>query len=186
MFLGHFALGVATKKLAPTIPIWILLLAPQFMDFVFLPLVALGVENYTPGAYGHDTLDILYSHSFVGAVMIAAVAYWIGNRFWKDSRGGMILAALSFSHWIIDVLVHHQDMPILPGNIGGLPMLGFGLWNFEYGIFATEVAMAVVASALYFRWASAEKKSSRWFIGPAIVVLFFAVLVVSDFQRLPI
>ena len=126
MFVGHFAVGVATKKLAPTMPIWILFLAPQFMDLLFAPLVALGIESFEPGPYGHLTLNILYTHSLVGALAIAAVAYWIGNRFWKSSRGGIILASLSFSHWILDVMVHRPDMPILPGNLGNFPLLGFG------------------------------------------------------------
>jgi hypothetical protein len=185
MFIGHFAIGVATKKLAPTLPIWILLMAPQFMDLLFLPLVALGIEGYEPGAYGHDVLEAFYTHSLVGAAVIAAMAYWIGNRFWRDSNGGLILAALSFSHWIIDLFVHHQDLPILPGNLGDLPMLGFGLWNFEYGVFATEVVMAIIASIFYVQWARAEKKNSRWFIGPALVIVFFLVLIAGDIPRLP-
>lgn len=185
MFIGHFAMGVATKKLAPTLPIWILLLAPQFMDLLFMPLVALGIEGYTPGPYGHDTLEAYYTHSLVGAVLIAGAAYWIGNRFWPQAKGGPILAGLSFSHWIVDLFVHHQDMPILPGNIGGFPMLGLGLWNFEYGVFAVEVLMAVAAVVLYVRWALKEKKGSRWFVGPALVTAFFAILIAADIPRLP-
>ena len=79
MFIGHFALGVATKKLAPTMPIWILFMAPQFMDLVFVPFVAIGIESFEMGAYGHLTLNILYSHSLVGALAIAAVAYTNGH-----------------------------------------------------------------------------------------------------------
>ena len=185
MFVGHFALGVATKKLAPTMPIWMLFLAPQFMDLMFVPLVALGIESFELGAYGHLTLNILYSHSLVGALVIAVVAYWIGNKFWKSSRGGIILAALSFSHWILDVLVHRPDMPILPGNLGDFPLLGFGLWDFEIGVLATEVAMAAFAVILYFRWARKEKQGARWFVGPAIIMLLFAVLIISEFRNLP-
>ena len=185
MFIGHFALGVATKKIAPTLPIWILLLAPQFMDLMFMPLVALGIEGYELGAYGHDTLDALYTHSLVGAAVIAALAYWIGNKFWRDSNGGLILAALSFSHCIIDLFVHHQDMAILPGNLGDLPLLGFGLWNFEYSVFAIEVAMAIIASVFYVQWAKAEKKGPRWFVGPTLVTAFFVILIAADIPRLP-
>ena len=185
MFIGHFALGVATKKIAPTLPIWILLLAPQFMDLLFMPLVALGIEGYEPGAYGHDALNALYTHSLVGAGVIAILAYWIGNKFWRESNGGLILGSLSFSHWIIDLFVHHQDMPILPGNLGDLPMLGFGLWNFEYSIFAIEVIMAIVASVFYVQWAWAAKKGPRWFVGPALVIVFFVVLIAADIPRLP-
>ncbi len=185
MIVGHFAVGVATKKLAPSMPIWILFLAPQFMDVLFVPLVAVGLESFEYGAYGHLTLNILYSHSLVGALATAAVAYWIGNRFWKSSRGGMVLASLSFSHWIFDVMVHRPDMPILPGNLGNFPLLGFGLWDFEFGALATEVAMAVIAVILYFHCAWKENQSARWFVGPAIITLFFAVLIISEVRNFP-
>lgn len=185
MFLGHFALGVATKKIAPAIPIWALLVAPQSMDLLFIPFVAIGIESYEPAGYGHGHLDILYTHSLVGAVIIAGIAYWIGNKFWHSSRGGLILGSLSFSHWIIDLLVHHADMPILPGNIGDFPMLGFGLWDYEYAIFAIEVMGALVAAFIYFQWASTAKTGQRRFIGPALISLFFAVLIAADIPRLP-
>jgi hypothetical protein len=186
MMIGHFALGAATKQFTPMIPIWILLLAPQFMDVVFVPFVLIGIESFEFGPYGHLSLNIQYSHSLVGAVAIAAVAYWIGNRFWKSSHGGIVLAGLSFSHWIIDVLMHRPDMVILPGNLGNLPLLGFGLWNYEFGSLATEVAMALVAVILYFHWARKEQKDARWFVGPAMVGLFFAVLIASEIGNFPV
>ncbi len=185
MFIGHFALGVATKKIAPALPVGILLLAPQFMDLAFLPMVALGLEGFEPGPYGHDVIDATYTHSFVGALLIAGIAYWIGNRFWPARHGGIILAGLSFSHWIIDLFVHHQDMPWLPANWGGFAMLGFGLWDFEYLVFAVEVAAAIVATAIYVRWARRAKPDQRWFVGPVLVALFFAALIAADIPRLP-
>jgi hypothetical protein len=185
MIIGHFAVGVATKRLAPAMPIWILFLAPQFMDVVFVPFVFLGLESFEFGPYGHLSLNIQYSHSLVGALAIAVAAYWIGNRFWKTSRGGMVLASLSFSHWIFDVLMHRPDMAILPGNLGNLPLLGFGLWDYEFASLATEVATAVIAVILYFLWARKEQKNTRWFVGPAIITLFFAVLIASEIRNFP-
>ncbi|MFT5869637.1 MAG: hypothetical protein ACI8TF_001750, partial [Paracoccaceae bacterium] len=91
------------------------------------------------------------------ALAIAATAYWLGNRYWQESQGGIILADLSFSHWIIDLFVHHSDMAILPGNLGGFPLLGFGLWSFAYSVFLTEVIMAIIAAVLYAYRAQAEK-----------------------------
>ena len=58
-------------------------------------------------------------------------------------------------------------------------MLGFGLWDFEYAIFTIEVIMAVVAAGLYVQWAMTNKKSARWFIGPALVIAFFVLLIVA-------
>ena len=121
----------------------------------------------------------------VGALAIALAAYWVGNRFWKSSRGGIVLASLSFSHWVLDVLMHRPDMVILPGNLGNLPVLGFGLWNYEITSLTTEVAMAVIAVILYFHWAWKEQKDTRWCVGPAIIILFFAVLITSEIQNFP-
>lgn len=126
MFLGHFAAGVATKPAAATLPIWALLLDPQALDIVFLPLVGLGVEEFEQGDYGQDGIEAFYSHSIVSAVFISAAVFWIGKKLWKSSTGAWILTLLSFSHWPIDLVVHHEDLPILPGNIGDLPLLGFG------------------------------------------------------------
>jgi hypothetical protein len=125
-------------------------------------------------------------HSLLGgALAIAATAYWLGNRYWQESQGGIILADLSFSHWIIDLFVHHSDMAILPGNLGGFPLLGFGLWSFAYSVFLTEVIMAIIAAVLYAYRAQAENKSARWFIGPALIGVFFAILLVLDIPNLP-
>jgi hypothetical protein len=184
MFLGHFAMGVATKPLAPKLPVWALLLAPQLMDLLFLPLVALGVEGYEPGAYGHDVLDASYTHSLVGALLIAFAAFLAARAAWNTSSA-LILAALSFSHWVIDLFVHHQDMPLLPGNLAGFPMLGFGLWDFEYAVFGLEVLMAATGVAVYFRWAYRERPSSRWFLGPMSVALIFSLMIIADIPRLP-
>jgi hypothetical protein len=185
MFIGHFAMGAMVKPVAPTLPIWALVAAPQLMDLLFLPLVALGVEGYTPGPFGHSEIDALYTHSLVGATLIAGLAYWIGVTFWKTRAAGAILAALSFSHWIVDLFVHHSDMPWLPGNLGGYPLLGFGLWDYEYAIFGTEVVLAIIGTALYFRWAKSAKPTRFWFAGPTILAAMFVLLAAADIPTLP-
>ena len=189
MFLGHFAIGVAAKPWAPTMPIWILFLAPQFMDVLFLALFPFGIEGVHPegnlDVYGQFRGNILYTHSLVGALVIAAVAYGIGRRFWKTSANGWWLAGLSFSHWPVDLIVHQPDMPILPGNLGSLPLLGLGGWNFPVAILTIEILMAVVGLALYLRWAVKEKPSARWYVGPAVIFLLFAIQAVGALSQLP-
>jgi hypothetical protein len=59
-----------------------------------------------------------YTHSLVGA--------W-------GRRTGVVLGLVSFSHWLLDLIVHRHDMPVLPGNAGHLPRLGFGLWQILIG-----------------------------------------------------
>ena len=185
MFLGHFAMGIATKSVAPKMPAWALFLAPQAMDLLFLPLVAVGLESFEPGPYGQDHIEAFYTHSLVGALLISAAMFWIGKKVWQTDFNAWLLAGLSFSHWPVDLLVHHRDMPFLPGNLGGLPLLGFGLWDYAYVIFGLEVILALVGIGIYFNWANKERLTVRWYIGPAIVAVLFALMIVSDIPRLP-
>lgn len=185
MFIGHFALGTMVKPLAPKLPIYALVAAPQLMDLLFLPLVAMGVEGYVSGLFGHSEISAHYTHSLVGAALIAVLAYWIGVTFWKTRAAGAILGGLSFSHWIIDLFVHHSDMPWLPGNYGNFALLGFGLWDYEYAVFGTELLMAIIATALYFRWAKTGKPTRLWFAGPTIVATMFVALAAADIPTLP-
>jgi hypothetical protein len=186
MVLGHFALAAASKPLAPEVPIWALMIAPQAMDVVFIPMVALGLESITMGSYGQSVINAYYTHSIVGALVIAAIMFAIGKAAWKTQRAAWTLAILSASHWVFDLLVHRPDMPILPGNIGNLPLLGLGLWNYPWLTLTIEIVMGVIGLAIYFRWASQRAQSdARWYWGPAITALFFVALVVSDLPAAP-
>jgi hypothetical protein len=42
-------------------------------------------------------------------------------------------------------------MPILPGDIGHLPKLGFGLWRFPPATISIELALVAAGSWLYWR-----------------------------------
>lgn len=185
MFLGHFALGVATKPVAPTTPIWALFLAPQAIDLAFLALNVVDIEGSSHGDYGQSEIDALYSHSLLGALIISAVVFWAAKKIWKSDRTAWIIGALSFSHWPIDLIVHHKDLPILPNNIGDLPLLGFGLWDHSRTIISIEIAAAIVGVALYFNVARKQRATKLWFLGPAIITALFALMAYSDLGRLP-
>ncbi len=120
MIAGHFGLAAAVKAREPQIPVWSLMLATQFMDVVFVPLLVAGIETIEPvsgsgGGYGETIIHADYTHSLIGAAVIAAVPGWLVTRWW-GRRGGIVIAAVVFSHWLLDLIVHRDDMPILPGQ----------------------------------------------------------------------
>jgi hypothetical protein len=143
MLMGHFALGVAAKPLAPRVPFWALLVAAMLMDFLFNVLVFAGIEGVSPSGirsfppkndqfHYHD-----YSHSLLVAVGLSLVVLLVYRAVWgartpgqgvrKSWAGGLVLAVLVFSHWPADLLTHLPEMPVLPGNLGGLPTMGLEL-----------------------------------------------------------
>jgi len=158
MVAGHFGLAAGIKKLAPRLPLWSLLLATFFLDVVFVFFAVGGLEKITPvdpanpDAYGGSLIQAYYTHSLVGAVLISAIAGLFAGWRW-GKRGGYVIAGVVFSHWILDLIVHRPDLPILPGNIGNLPLLGFGLW--EYPTVSAIVEFILVMSGIWFYYRAA-------------------------------
>jgi hypothetical protein len=66
-------------------------------------------------------------------------------------RAAVVLGLVAFSHFVLDLPMHHADMPILPGNAGDLPRLGFGLWQFPALSAALELVLVLAGSLLYWR-----------------------------------
>jgi hypothetical protein len=156
MIAGHFGFAAAVKAKAPAIPLWTLMLACQWLDVVFVPLFAAGIERLEPvagakeGAYGAVVIYADYTHSLVGAVLLSVLFGGLSLlRYGK--RSAVILALVVMSHWALDLVMHRADMPVLPGAAGDLPRLGFGLWRFPALSAALELALVLIGAFLYWR-----------------------------------
>lgn len=153
MIAGHFGFAAAMKSREPATPLWALMLASVWLDIVFVPLLLTHVETLqlAPGTertYGGHLIYADYTHSLVGSLALSFVlglaAAWAWGR-----RSGFVIAAVAFSHWLLDLLVHRGDMPILPGGGGNLPRLGLGLWRWPALAAGSELALVLVGGALY-------------------------------------
>lgn len=155
MIAGHFGLAAAVKGTRPTLPLWGLMLGTQWLDVLFVPLFAMGIETLQPvaghdSAYGGSVIHADYTHSLVGAVLLSAIygAFFLARL---GAAGATIMGAVAFSHWLLDLVVHRPDLPILPGNALGLPLLGFGLWRLPMASAAVELALVALGALLYWR-----------------------------------
>jgi hypothetical protein len=155
MIAGHFGLAAIVKAREPQVPLWSLMLATQFMDVVFVPLLIAGVETIEPvagsgGGYGESVIHADYTHSLLGALVLGALFGWVSSFKW-GRRAGVVLGAVVFSHWVLDLLFHRGDMPVLPGNAGGLPLLGLGLWQVPAAALLVEAGLVAAGAYLYWR-----------------------------------
>jgi hypothetical protein len=143
MFIGHYGLGYVVKKKAPELPLWLLFASVQLLDLVAFTFVLLGIEkaSYNPSdnPFFRNQLDLPFSHSLLGAIIISLIVFFI---FWiKDKkRWAWILGLCVLSHWFIDLIVHTNDLPILFGTY----KVGFGLWNFPYLTYAIEILFVLI------------------------------------------
>ena len=156
MFVGHYSVAFAAKSERNKIPLWVLFIAVQFLDYIWATLVLLGIEKlrvikgFTAGSM-LDSYFHPYSHSLVTAIAWSALAALLYKMI--CSRHGCLYrkyAALTvgvavFSHWIFDLIAHPRDLPIYDNTW----KVGFGLWNYRDPEFALEIALLACGIILY-------------------------------------
>jgi len=180
MFLGHFGLAFAAKRVAPRPSLGTAVLAAQWADGVWPILVLLGLEQVEihPGITRVTPLDFVsypYSHSLVADLVWAAVFALVYGTLRKDWRGAGWLAVLVMSHWVLDVVAHRPDMPTWPGG----PKLGAGLWDSMAGTLVAEFALFGIGLWLYIRSTVARDvlgKVLLWTFAITLAVLFLAAV----------
>ena len=187
MIAGHFGFAAGVKSRERATPLWALMLATVWLDVIFVPLLLMKIETLkpVPGAhqsYGGNFIYADYTHSLVGAIILSLVLGGLGGLVW-GRRSAIVLALVSFSHWLLDLIVHRGDLPILPGNAGNLPRLGLGLWA-QPGLAAgLELLLVVGGAFLYWRAAcDVSREAGRGRILAHVsgaLVLAFGLLVLA-------
>jgi membrane-bound metal-dependent hydrolase YbcI (DUF457 family) len=184
MIAGHFGFAAAVKARERTTPLWGLMLATVWLDIVFVPLLIAHLESVEPvrahPAYGGMLIHADLTHSLLGMLVLSAV---LGLAFLPKwgARVAIVIGLVAASHWILDLVVHRPDMPILPENFGNLPRLGFGLWIHPQLSGCVELALVLAGAVLYGRAAYDVSKragqSARWALISASLIAIFGLLV---------
>lgn len=153
MFIGHFGVAFAAKRLAPKASLGTLLFAADFLDLLWPILLLSGVEHVriAPGITRMSPLDFNdypISHS-LGMTLLWSVfvgtAYYLIRRY---ERGALLIAAAVFSHWVLDFIVHRPDLPLW---ITGDDRVGLGLWNSVASTVFAEMFCFVAGLWIYLR-----------------------------------
>ena len=164
MFVGHYSVAFACRTERNNIPLWVLFVAVQFLDYIWATLVLLGIEKlrvikgFTAGSM-LDSYFHPYSHSLITAVIWSAIAAFVYrtvcSRHPFDSAQGrlshysksapLIIGLAVFSHWILDLVAHPRDLPIYDNAL----KVGFGLWKYRDPEFALEIVLLAGGIALY-------------------------------------
>lgn len=180
MIAGHFGFAAIVKSRETRVPLWSLMLATVWLDIVFIPLFVMKIETMKPvpglaGSYGGNIIYADYTHSLLGALVLSAVFALLFAPRW-GKRCAIVLGFVSFSHWLLDLVVHRHDMPLLPGNLGHLPRLGFGLWQLKMVSVSVELLLVLLGAWCYWRAASdvtatARKGRTRAIVTAALIFL---------------
>ncbi|MGH7528472.1 MAG: hypothetical protein ACREMX_17400 [Gemmatimonadales bacterium] len=161
MFLGHYGVAFALKRVEPKLSLGTLFIAVQLVELLWGCFVLLGWERarIIPGYTAVTPLEFLdypISHSLVGTLawsIVGMTCYYAWPT--RDTRRHWQAAALVgvavFSHYPLDVLVHLPDLPVTAGNS---TKLGFGLWNSFAATVAAELLVFGAGIAVYVAFRS--------------------------------
>lgn len=180
MFIGHFAVGFAAKRVTPRIPLAVLFAAAQLADMLWPIFVALGLEAVLiePDSNPFLTLHFTsypYSHSLLLLAVWGVIFGWLCHLMWGHRRVLPVIAALVVSHWVLDFITHRPDLPLYAGG----PKLGLGLWN--------SIPATAIIEGLMFAggvWVYAHTTRARDNIGRWAFSTFAAFLVVGYIANL--
>ena len=177
MFIGHFGVALAAKKVAPRTSLGTLVMAAQFLDLLWPLFLLLGVERViiAPGSTAVTPLDFIsypLSHSLLACLGWACLFAGIYKLVKRDTRGAVCLWFVVTSHWVLDALSHRPDLPLYPGSS---TYVGLSLWNSRLWTILVEGAIFVLGARIYARSTHARDRTGsyapRSFI--AVLLLFY-------------
>lgn len=180
MFIGHFAVALAAKRVAPQTSLGTLFVAAQLPDVIWPVLLLTGAEKVEihPGDTAFSPLHFVsypWSHSLLMVALTGLAAGLLYGWKTKYRVGAIVVALLVASHWLLDWISHRPDLPLHPGES---PLLGLGLWNSVPATLLIEGALFAGGVALYAGFTTAVDRIGRYAFWSLIV--FLAAIYAAD------
>ncbi len=175
MFIGHFAVACAAKRVAPRASLGTLFFAAQFLDLLWPLFVLAGVERLSLAPEG-SVFPLVFEHYPWSHSLLMTLAWSVvvggGYRLLRrNARGAIIVGVLVASHWLLDLVTHFPDLPLAPG---AGPLHGLSLWAWPLAALALELLMFAAGFALYLSATRAGKPAGRagsWALAAFLVLI---------------
>jgi hypothetical protein len=178
MFIGHFGVGFAGKKIEKSPSLGTYFLAAQWIDLIWPILLLLGIEKaeIKPGISAVTPLDFTYypfSHSLFGVVIWGLLFALIYYLIKKNKKTAIILGLIVLSHWFLDLFVHVPDLPLFPGYS---VKVGFGLWNSLPATLILEGFIFLFGTFFYLQTTKAKNKTGVYSLWALIIFLILVYI----------
>ena len=177
MFIGHYGPAFVAKAAVPRVPLWVLFVAAQWVDFLWSIFVIMGIEKVRIIAnfFGLSPLDLFYmpySHGLPSAALLSLFIGGVVAVAFPGNRLAVVLAvaATAFSHWLLDLVVHRPDLPLIFDQM----KVGLGLWRYPLVSVPTEIGLMLLGLWIYDRAVPSPTRAGTialWLFGFAMAAL---------------
>jgi len=157
--LAHIGIGFATKRFAPQLPLWALLIGAMFLDILsFMFLFAIWISH---GLF----MSVVWS--IIAMIITALIIKRLNSKFPAQSMNNLritiIIGLLVFSHWILDFI--GWPMSVIDTNATGVPLLfndavnvGLGVYSTWLGALLMDIGVFVLGLGIYIHYMKKVKK----------------------------
>lgn len=152
MIVGHYGVSFAIKSLRKDVPLWVLFVAVQVLDFLWLTFVSLNIEQSSidpklgsmPLVFEH----MPYSHSLLGALVWSGITFAVYKfiPFGRHTIAARMVALAVLSHWLLDIFVHRPDLALYDDAY----KIGLSGWdNPSWNFFSKGLACSPASSFIF-------------------------------------
>lgn len=176
MFIGHFGVGLAAKGIDKKPSLGTYLMAAQFLDLIWPVFLILGLEKIKieVGTTALSPVNFEYypfTHSLGAVVLWGLLFALIYLIIKKNIKSSVIIFFLVISHWLLDFIVHTQDLPLLPWM---KTKVGLGLWNSAGLSITIEILIFIVGAGIYIH--KTHSKNEKGIIGIWSLLVFLLAM----------
>ncbi len=167
MFIGHYGVSLAAKRVDARLSLGWLFLAVQLPDILWAVLFLLGVEKarivpaHETAVKAVDLYYIPYSHSLVAVLLWAGVIFALFRLLPSGAAGlrksTVAIAMAVFSHFVLDVIVE-SNLPLYDDTA----KIGLGLANNAVAAYIVEGLILVGGLILYLRATTPKNLTGRY------------------------
>jgi hypothetical protein len=163
MFLGHYGLAFAAKRVSRETSLGTLTFAAQWADELWPILLLTGVEQVriAPGNLAASQLEFTsypISHSLLALLVWSVVIGLVYFAIRRRANAAWVVGALVLSHWVLDFIVHGPDLPLYPGG----PLFGLGAWRSVPLTLVLEAIVYFGGLAAYLQTTKPKDATGRW------------------------
>ena len=177
MFIGHYGVSLAAKRVDSRLSLGWLFVAVQLPDILWAVLFLVGVEKarITPAQTAVRAVDLYYipySHSLLATLLWAGAIYALFKLLPSGAAGlpkatvAIVMALAVFSHFVLDVIVE-SNLPLYDDAA----KVGLGLGSNPLAAYIVEGVILVGGLILYLRATTPKNLTGKYGMIVFVVVM---------------
>lgn len=144
---------MAAKRIAPSVPLGVLLVGAYLIDVVWAVFWSLGMDHFPASGIA---VPAPWSHGLTMACIWSVGAMAVASLFTRNARTRLFFGVLVFSHWIVDFITQPMGAAF-PGAgfrmrvfFSESPTIeGLGLYNSALVMYVVEYGTLILGLAVY-------------------------------------